>query len=242
VTRDYKNVTEAGVKKKRTRSRSHKSVSAEKTLPGWVWLISGVVIGGFVSFIVYLKLSVPVGPASNGDTAKLIAEQKTPAKTEAETPKADSNQQREEQPQKKDQEKGELEFYKILTHREPLFPDNKTDEQNKTPSQGEGGGQGQEKNVALPQIKSSKPAKVKYLYTLQVGSFLEFKDADKRKANLALLGIGSRIHAIKTRNVTHYRVMVGPYDDLERIQKIDVEMKANNIKTLLLREVLRERG
>ncbi len=235
MTRDYKNVTEAGIKQKKTRAKSKNAAQAEKSLPGWIWLVSGVVIGGFVSFIVYLKLNVPIDGATQDGTVsqKIIADQKPPVlispKTEAIKTKI---------LEEKKQDGSELEFYNVLTIKEPLFPRNEGEKKDATQEQKPE--LKKDERQAINETNEKRISKelghVTYLYTLQVGSFIAFKDADKRKANLAMLGIGSRIHAIKTRNVTRYRVMVGPYDELSRIKKIDAEMKANNIKTLLLRE------
>lgn len=239
MARDYKNVTEVAAKKT-TRGKTKKIASSEKNLPGWVWLVSGVVIGGFVSFIVYLKLNVPIEATPNA----AVVEQKINVEKKPLAEKTEIKPVAEKAEQKK-QDDGELEFYKVLTNRAPLFPSNEISEKDQGEKPGSEGVQKQNSTAAnveaaKPTIKpvanNVQPSKVRYFYTLQIGSFLAFKDADKRKANLAMLGIGSRIHAVKARNVTHYRVMVGPYDDLKRIKKIDAEMQANNIKTLLLRE------
>lgn len=225
MARDYKNVTEAGMQKK-TRAKKKKSAPAEKTIPGWLWLVSGVVIGGFFSFIVYLKLSVPI-EAEITDAKRVEIEKKEPVEKK---PVKSVEQKIKKVEEKSD---GELEFYKILPNRESFFPNNEAENHKKESAKNQ-----ESKNTSSTNVKSvpGSSSKTSYIYTLQVGSFLAFKDADTRKANLAMLGIGSRIHAIKTRNRTHYRVLVGPYTDIKRVNKIDAEMKENNIKTLLLRE------
>ena len=219
MTRDYKNVTETHKK-----SRSKKKTPAPKsqnTIPGWMWLVSGVVIGGFVSFIIYLKLNVPINDQTHDvKVEKKHNVEKQPAKIVH------------KKPEEKKLEKDKLEFYSILPNREVTIPEvEKPENEIQT---------NQEKSESVKRdagiVKQAPKKNISYIYTLQVGSFLRFKDADKRKANLALLGIGSKIHAIKTNNKTHYRVLVGPYDDIKRINEIDAVMKSNNIRTLLLKE------
>ena len=234
MTRDYKNVTETSVKTKKSRAKSKSDPKSSNVLPGWVWLVSGVVIGGFVSFIVYLKLSVPL----ESDAVQVEPDKKTVVKSTDER----SNTQSEKKP-----EKDQFEFYKILPNREVTLPESEQapGEQNVTTTEKSAAEKNTtEKKLETRQeqktdLKTSVPAVSKtqsYVYTLQVGSFLNFKDADKHKANLGMLGIGSKIHAIKTRNVTRYRVLVGPYENIKRINEIDAVMKSNNIKTLLLKE------
>ena len=223
MTRDYKNVTEAGAKQKtrskvkpKAKARASSNASADKSLPGWLLLVSGVVIGGFISFIVYLKLNVPIDTDVTKDK-QISTEVKKNHQSQSSSGK---------DIKKEDQSNEQLEFYKILPNREVTLPDVEKKNQN----------QNSLTNKTEEPEASSKQGKETYLYTLQVGSFLSFKDADKRKASLALIGIGSRIHAIKTQNITRYRVLVGPYDNITRINEINSQMKANNIKTLLLKE------
>lgn len=219
MTRDYKNVTETHKK-----SRPKKKTPAPKnqnTIPGWMWLVSGVVIGGFVSFIVYLKLNVPISDQTHSV--------KVEKKDNIERRPAEITHKKLEE---KNSEKDKLEFYSILPNREVTIPEvEKPENKIKT---------NQEKSESIAHdtgiVKQVPKKNISYIYTLQVGSFLRFQDADRRKANLALLGIGSKIHAIKTNNKTHYRVLVGPYDDIKRINEIDAVMKSNNIRTLLLKE------
>lgn len=273
MARDYKNVTEAGLKAKQS-SRAAKSKPSKKSnqqakqkpngnnatddssIPGWMWLVSGVVIGGFVSFIVYLKLNVPledIAQQIKTEQAEVVPKvvkdksQKPVNSTEVESLNSKQNQ---------------FEFYEKLPNQRVFLPENNEAENNKTmnpmsreiPSEvsrelsnkvpipnAVSGEQGKDNLNTRPQFNpNNKPethSKIRqYAYTLQVGSFLNFKDADKRKANLAMLGVGSRIHAIKMSGKTRYRVMVGPYENIKRVNDINAEMKANNIKTLLLKE------
>jgi len=71
--------------------------------------------------------------------------------------------------------------------------------------------------------------------TLQVGSFHRFEDADKRKANLALLGIASHIEHVPVAGGKLYRVVVGPYTDRKEAESTRVFLAKNNIEAVLQR-------
>ena len=57
-------------------------------------------------------------------------------------------------------------------------------------------------------------------YELQTGSFRELADADRMKANLALLGIESRIQRVAIDDDIYHRVRVGPTEDLADLNQI----------------------
>lgn len=90
-------------------------------------------------------------------------------------------------------------------------------------------------------IESDKPAVDRDLepkaieepgvYMLQAGSFSTHSDADRRRAELALHGIESRVQRARVNNRDYFRVYIGPIDDLDelnvtrsrlRVAKIDV--------------------
>lgn len=72
-------------------------------------------------------------------------------------------------------------------------------------------------------------------YVLQVGSFREFKAADRTKAELALLGIAADIQRVVAngRNI-HHRVRLGPYKDADELNEIQRRLEDNNIEFILL--------
>jgi cell division protein FtsN len=55
------------------------------------------------------------------------------------------------------------------------------------------------------------------VYLLQAGSFSKHNDADRRRAELALHGIESRVQRAKVNNRDYFRVYVGPIDDLDEL-------------------------
>ena len=72
-------------------------------------------------------------------------------------------------------------------------------------------------------------------YLIQVGAFKERTEADQQKANLALLGIESRIEKVTIDNdQTWYRVRIGPERDQRRVETILARLEENNVKALVM--------
>ncbi len=74
------------------------------------------------------------------------------------------------------------------------------------------------------------------VYILQVGSFRSYDEADRLKAQLALLGVESKIEAVAVNNTdTWHRVRVGPYQDPRELNRIRTRLLNNNISAILMR-------
>lgn len=111
--------------------------------------------------------------------------------------------------------KTRFDFYKMLPNFEVVIP-----EQDKevTPS-------GQVGTVEQPGA-----------YVLQAGSFRNAADADRLKAELALLGVESRVQEVTIDDTqTWHRVRVGPISDLERLNTIRGRLRENGIPALVIR-------
>lgn len=73
-------------------------------------------------------------------------------------------------------------------------------------------------------------------YIMQVGSFSQYKDADRLKASLALLGLEATIQTVTIDSkTTRHRVRLGPYSDLNKINAVRKQLKQNNIDSILLK-------
>lgn len=110
--------------------------------------------------------------------------------------------------------KREFNFYKILPEVEVKVPDweiaNSTKEDQQDFKQG--------------------------TYVLQVGSFKSYEDADRAKANLALRGILAKIHRVVINGQdVWYRVHVGPFSDLTKIQSMRTKLIESGSDFILLK-------
>ncbi|HEX5339513.1 MAG TPA: SPOR domain-containing protein [Gammaproteobacteria bacterium] len=73
-------------------------------------------------------------------------------------------------------------------------------------------------------------------YILQVGSFQSYAEADRLKANLALLGIESNIQQVQVNNGgTWNRVRIGPIRDLKTLNTLRAKLGQNHIEPLVIK-------
>jgi cell division protein FtsN len=73
-------------------------------------------------------------------------------------------------------------------------------------------------------------------YWIQAGSFRRYQDADRRKAELALLGLASSIQAVNLDGQTWHRVRVGPLSDAAQAEATRRRLADSGIGALAVRE------
>lgn len=91
--------------------------------------------------------------------------------------------------------------------------------------------QAQPQTTATPRTSN----KASEYYLLQAGSFRQSEDADRRRAQLLLLGLEPNIEESTGDNGRWYRVYVGPFDTRSKMAKARSLTAAQNIDTLLLK-------
>ncbi len=161
---------------------------------GWLSFLTGLAMGLFVAFLVYLQ-------SANVKNAR-----------------QDLKQGAESAPQNP-ASKPKFDFYTILPEMEVKVPEWEVDA---PPS-------------PAPQSKPPQaPADTPYL--IQVGSFQRFQEADKMKARLALIGIAADIQRVTISGTdVWFRVRVGPFKDLKKLQSTRSRLAENNINFMLVR-------
>ncbi|NOQ68724.1 MAG: hypothetical protein GQ573_01215 [Gammaproteobacteria bacterium] len=188
-------------------SRDYKSRATrhrKKSLPGYVWLLSGLAIGLFVAFIVYLDKQ----PESKKDFGTAVQEELKKIKQQA----------KEKSTTKKEQK---FNFYTILPELEILIPESETRPPERT-------AETKNKTVTTNTSKASKSKQ----YVLQVGSFQSLNDAKKLKANLAFLGLSANIQHVTVNKQAWHRVRTGPYKDKQQLYKNQKTLKQNGIHAI----------
>ena len=85
-----------------------------------------------------------------------------------------------------------------------------------------------EKGNVFPAAEDSR-------FLLQAGAFRTPDDADSMRARLALLGFDARIFPREQDGTTLYRVRLGPYGNLEDVNRIRKVMTENGIDVQLVR-------
>ena len=191
--------------------KSRATRKQKKSLPGYIWLLSGLAIGLFVAFIIYLdkqpENTNDFGSAVQAELEKLKQTKKKPTAQKKVTSKKAI-------PEKKDQK---FDFYTRLRDMEIFIPESETRPPEKT-----------NKTVSKPNTTKSKS------YVLQVGSFQNLADAKKLKANIAFLGLEAGIQHVSINNQTWHRVRTGPYKNKQQLYKHQKRLKQSSINAIAM--------
>jgi cell division protein FtsN len=86
-----------------------------------------------------------------------------------------------------------------------------------------------------PAADSSSAGGGGFTYYLQAGAFRERQDAEATKARLALMGVAATIAERKSELGTLYRVRVGPFDDVEGMNRARVRLSDNGVDAAVVR-------
>lgn len=178
--------------------------------PGWIWLLSGLVIGLFIAFLIYVK---------NQNEALLQSKANGTAVHAAVSEKPDDQQSK---PTK-------FEFYKLLPKGDVTLPQTSNDDNS---AQSTNQPSAVNNNPTTTTKRTSEPGS----YMLQVGSFKRFEDADTLKAKLAFSGIVADIATVTLANGQEWhRVRIGPSRDLPYINTIQAQLEENDFNAMLMK-------
>ena len=101
-----------------------------------------------------------------------------------------------------------FDFYDMLPNFEVIIPEQEPD---------------------VSQDKEPKAVERRGNYVLQAGSFTDFADADRRRAQLALQGIESRIQRVSSDDKIYHRVRIGPTRDLDELNALRNRLRESKI-------------
>jgi len=191
--------------------RNRKTKKAESP-PGWIWMLFGLTIGLVVAAGVYFRRT----PSSSEHAA---TERSVPAPTTAEraptrrgTPARGGTAAGNGEAAKSSDQR--FDFYDILPQYEVVVPEVET--------------------AAGPSARA-KPVDEPGSYVLQAGSFGAAADAEKLKANLALLGIESRVQKVAIDDDVYHRVRIGPITDLDKLNRIRRQLHDAHVNAMLMK-------
>ncbi len=202
-------------KRKRTssRKRSRPTSRAQRNeTPGWLWGVFGLAVGLSVAAAVYMQDRRGGAPAAARPIADppSVAEAPSVVRNDVAAP-----EEREDPTESAGSGGQRFTFYEMLKRSEVVVPE-------------EPAPAGSTEPVAIVEPGT---------YVLQVGSFSTPEDADRRRAELALHGIESRIQKAAVDDRIYYRVRIGPSDDLDALNLIRSRLNAANIDAVRLREI-----
>lgn len=101
-----------------------------------------------------------------------------------------------------------------------------------------------EMEVAVPEheltrateSKAREPEEDDVTYVLQAGSFRELAQADRLKAELALIGMPAQIQTVSIDGGSRWhRVRVGPFTNLQALNEARSELQNNGLKVMVLK-------
>jgi cell division protein FtsN len=90
-----------------------------------------------------------------------------------------------------------------------------------------------EKDVR-PDIKSV-PETRRGTYVLQAGSYKNFADADRVRAQLALQGVESKVQKVSVDNDTWHRIRIGPISKLDELNHLRQILRKADVDVLVIR-------
>ncbi len=191
--------------------KTRSTAKNRKSLPGYIWLLSGLAIGLFIAFIVYLDKQ----PESNKDFGSAVQAELEKLKKQTKKKDSDASSSTSKAPVTGKKEP-KFNFYTLLPELEVFIPESET----RPP-------------VTTVKNKTSKPQnKVKKQYILQVGSFQNLNDAKKLKANLAFLGLEAGIQHVTVNKQAWHRVRTGPYQNKQQLYQKQKLLKQNDINSI----------
>ena len=194
------------------RDYKHHSARRKKRNPvsPWIGLLTGLLIGLFIAFLIYIKMLAPKNPELAGDISDTVGT-RAARETEATAQPTDD---------KAAPPKPRFEFYAILPEMEVIVPEEEIQASTARPA------------PVAEKSASRKPAALKEIYYLQAGSFSGAAQADRFKAKLALMGFETDIQTITINGKdTRHRVRVGPFRSLATLQQARSKLGKQGIDT-----------
>jgi cell division protein FtsN len=90
-----------------------------------------------------------------------------------------------------------------------------------------------EKDVR-PDIKPA-PETRRGTYVLQAGSYKNFADADRVRAQLALQGVESKVQKVSVDSDTWHRIRIGPISNLDELNRLRGILRKADVDALVIR-------
>lgn len=196
---------------------------AARPPPVWVWLLTGYLLGGFTVGLIWLKLA----PAPADDSWVSAA------------PGADASAGRAAPAAPERPPPPQFDFYTLLPTMEVEVPAAETPPPPPSPQPPPSPPARPPTPAATtssPATAPAAPADAEPRYLLQVGSFRQSADADRLKAELALLGFEASVQRVATaQGAVWHRVRVGPYRGEATTQRIRQRLQSSGVEALVVR-------
>ena len=191
-------------------ARRNHNARRNDAAPGWVWMLFGLGLGLIVAIGVYLRTP---GGARAPEPRVRVAAETTPPRA---TPAAARSAAQPAGQQRPAAEENRFDFYEILPQFEVVVPDD-------------------DSPAPAAAATRPRPAAAPGTFLLQAGSFSAAADADRLKANLALLGFESHVQRVTIEDDVFNRVRIGPIGDIDTAKRTQRQLRDSGIDTLLMK-------
>ncbi|MDR7025301.1 SPOR domain-containing protein [Pseudomonas peli] len=213
------------------RGASRYQAPAKKPVPGWFWLVCGLVIGGFMVFLFSLE------PGRDEIKRTKIEQERASQASKAAAAK----------PATSEPAKPKYDFYTLLPESEVILPPQAIEQPVAVPEQKPVTPEEAAKidaaraEAALngqvpppPPVVAKGPVSSQFF--LQAGSFRRKDDADSLRAQIILLGQSVQVESGTVREETWHRVLVGPFATREQLGQAQKTLSASGFSNLLLQQ------
>jgi cell division protein FtsN len=231
MPRDYKH--------RATRKRKRSKLSP------WILVITGLLLGLFIAFLGFLRLQKSQEPPAFFQESLLPPVEETLPDTAAESPA----EAVEETPQAKAlPPKPRFDFYTLLPEMEVVVPDEEVAPPPPAPPLKQPAATTRQEAqqpvpaspaatvTATPAPAATAPASTTETWLLQAGSFRNGEQAERLRAQLALLGLQTSIQKVTINNKdTYHRVRVGPFHDTGSLNQARSRLSKQGIESSVIK-------
>jgi cell division protein FtsN len=202
---------------KRSKPRSQARRGNESRIPGWAWLLAGVLLGLAIAAFVLLREGWDgraTGPVPNpqAQPPQSTAEPAVPV-AQPEPPKR------------------RYDFYTLLREKETEISDRELADRARAEAAAA------EAAAAAPATaQTPTPAASLESFQLQAGAFRDAGDAEALKARLALMGQIARVQSDTINGSVWHRVRLGPYSSLREVESAKRQLAGNGVDAIAVRE------
>ena len=211
------------------RGASRYKAPAKKPIPGWFWLVSGLVVGGFMVFLFTLEPGRDEIKRAKVEQARVNQANKAAAA----------------KPASKEPVKPKYDFYTLLPESEVILPPQAIEppppaQKPVTPEEAAKIDAARAEAALNGQVPPPPPVVAKgpvsSQFFLQAGSFRRKDDADSLRAQIILLGQNVKVESGTVREETWHRVLVGPFSTREQLGQAQKSLAASGFSNPLLQQ------
>ena len=200
---------------RRKQPKKTKKTRQQRSSSGLGMLLTGMVVGCVLTTLFLGWKKDPDHGIGSGINQMIAKSRQQNAELEGETPG---------QPQGETQKTPSYDFYTILPEIEQVIPEEYVAPEVKA-------------KPAEPKVTAATPAQPAQSdhYLLQAGSFGKKEEANQLKARLALSGYESYIQKVTVDGKKFYRVRMGPYRNLDKLDAASKDLGTKGINAMRIK-------